>query len=127
MEDRHSYQFRGLSLITAPLRRGFNLKKMDEINPGYVAKVRQLIGGWLREFRKDKGLTQLEVANLLGVGEATVSKIEAGKWLSLEMLIKMSVRLDFFLFLVPKDSNDDLATVMRHRFEIMRNSGKTPN
>lgn len=104
-----------------------NFNYMDKINPEYVADIRKLIGGWLREFRKDKGLTQLEVARLLDIGEATVCKIEAGRWLSLEMLIKMSVRLDFFVCLVPKDSNDDLATMMRHRFEIMRESGKVPS
>jgi transcriptional regulator with XRE-family HTH domain len=100
---------------------------MEKINPEYITNVRRLVGEWLREFRKDKGLTQLEVAHLLGVGEATVSKIEAGKWLSLEMLVKMSVALDFFLFLVPKNSADDLATVMRARFEIMRNADKMPS
>ncbi len=94
------------------------------INPDYVAQVRCLIGGWIREFRKDKKLTQSQVAEMLGITEATVCKIELGKWLSLEMLIKVCVVLDCFLFLVPKDSADDLALIMQKRFEIMRAAGK---
>lgn len=97
---------------------------MENINPEYIAEVRQLIGDWIREFRKDKGLTQEQVGEMLGITEGTVCKIEAGKWLSLEMLIRLCVALDCFLFLVPKDSNDDLALVMRKRFEIMRAEGK---
>ena len=89
---------------------------MKQINPEYVAKVRQVIGGWLLDFRKEKGITQEQLAEQLGIGKATISKIESGKWLSIEMLIKLSVELDFFIFLVEKDSKDDLATAMRDRW-----------
>lgn len=99
---------------------------MEKINPEYIAQFRRLIGEWIREFRNDKGLKQRQVADMLGITEATVCKIEAGKWLSIEMLIKLCVALDFYLFLVPKNSNDDLALIMRKRFEIMVTSGKNP-
>jgi transcriptional regulator with XRE-family HTH domain len=89
---------------------------MKQINPEYVAQVRQVIGGWLLDFRKEKGITQEQLAEQLGIGKATISKIESGKWLSIEMLIKLSVELDFFIFLVEKDSKDDLATAMRNRW-----------
>jgi len=89
---------------------------MKQINPEYVAQVRQVIGGWLLDFRKEKGITQEQLAEQLGIGKATISKIESGKWLSIEMLIKLSVELDFFIFLVEKDSKDDLATAMRDRW-----------
>ena len=89
---------------------------MTPINPEYVAQVRQVIGGWLLDFRKEKGITQSELANQLGIKKATISKIESGKWLSIEMLIKLSIQLDFFIFLVEKDSKDDLATSMRDRW-----------
>lgn len=86
------------------------------INPEYVNNVRILIGSWIKKFRKQKNLTLKEVADLLEIKESTVSKIENGKWLSLEMLIKLSVKLDFYIFLCEKDSNDDLAVTMRNRF-----------
>lgn len=88
-----------------------------EINPEYISQVRQLIGQWVAEFRKQKGLTQAQLAKELGVSYPTVSKIEAGKWLSIEMLIRLSVHLDFYLFLLEKDSNDELAVMMRNRWK----------
>lgn len=97
------------------------------VSPDYVASVREIVGGWLREFRADRGITQADLAAILGITEGTVSKMEAGKWLSLEMLIKVSVALDFYIFLCPKDSNDDLASMMRHRHAIMREAGKEPS
>lgn len=87
------------------------------INPEYIEQVRQLIGQWVAEFRKQKGLTQAQLAKELGVSYPTVSKIEAGKWLSIEMLIRLSVHLDFYLFLLEKDSNDELAVMMRNRWK----------
>ena len=89
---------------------------MKQINPEYIAEIRKIIGSWLLDFRKEKGITQEQLAEQLGIGKATISKIESGKWLSIEMLIKLSVELDFFIFLVEKDSKDDLATAMRDRW-----------
>lgn len=88
----------------------------QKTNPEYVAQVRQVIGGWLLDFRKEKEITQEQLAEQLGIGKATISKIESGKWLSIEMLIKLSIHLDFFIFLVEKDSKDELATAMRDRW-----------
>ena len=88
----------------------------QKINPEYITQVRQLIGSWLLDFRKEKGITQEELANELGISKGTVSKIESGKWLSIEMLIKLSIELDFFIFLVEKESKDDLSTAMRDRW-----------
>lgn len=87
-----------------------------QINPEYIAHVRQIIGSWVAEFRKRKGMKQAELAKELGISFQTVSKIEAGKWMSLEMLIKLSVHLDFYLFLIEKNSDDELAKTMRDRF-----------
>lgn len=99
----------------------------ENINPDYVESIRKIIGEWMREFRTELNITQSELAEKLGITEGTVSKMEAGKWLSLEMLIKVSITLDFFIFLCPKNSNDDLATIMRHRHAIMRDADKEPS
>jgi transcriptional regulator with XRE-family HTH domain len=53
------------------------------------------IGEKIRYYRKQKGMTQLEVANLLGVTEFTVSKIENGKWISLSMILRLAEILGF--------------------------------
>lgn len=92
---------------------------MENLNltPEYVSQVRILIGSWVKEFRKSKSITQLQLATELGITEATVSKIEAGKWMSLEMLIKIGIKLNFYLFLFEiTNANDDLLGAMRNRW-----------
>ena len=88
----------------------------SDINSEYVGHVRRIIGSWIKDFRKQKKLTQIQLANLLGITEGTVCKIENGKWLSLEMLIKLSINLDFYIFLLEKNSDDDLVEIMRNRW-----------
>lgn len=64
-----------------------------------VAASRQQLGLQVKEFRKETGLTQLQLSQLLEVTEPTISKIEAGKWISLEILIKLGGVLGFFISL----------------------------
>jgi len=42
---------------------------------------KQVFGRWLRELRLQRGITQSELARLLGVGRSTVSEVESGKHL----------------------------------------------
>ena len=71
----------------------------------HVFNIRKQIGSRVKHFRLQKKLTQLELSEMLCVTEGTISKIEKGKWLSLEMLIKLSISLDFYIFLCEKDDN----------------------
>jgi UDP-N-acetylglucosamine 1-carboxyvinyltransferase len=53
------------------------------------------IGGLIRDARRHKGMTQSELAELLGTSQGAVTRIEAGKQnLSLEMLAKIGDALD---------------------------------
>lgn len=88
----------------------------QQINPEYVAEVRTIIGSWIKEMREEKKLSTQDLAIKLDVTISTINKIEQGKWLSLEMLIKLSVILEFYPFLIPKNSNDELAVTMRNRW-----------
>lgn len=88
----------------------------QDIDADYINKVKRLIGSWIKAFRKEKGITQRELGKRLGVSEATVSRIESGVLISLNILIKLSVLLDFYLFLLEKDSNDELAKMMQDRW-----------
>lgn len=90
-----------------------------DLNAEYVAEVRSIIGGWIREQRKKKGLTLKMCADILNISEPTMSKIENGKWMSLEILIKVCVKLDMFLFLLEKDNPNDLAETMRNMWGKM--------
>ncbi|HEX2705258.1 MAG TPA: UDP-N-acetylglucosamine 1-carboxyvinyltransferase [Candidatus Lustribacter sp.] len=53
------------------------------------------IGGLIRDARRHKGLTQHELAELLGTSQSAVARIEQGKQnLSLEMLARIGEKLD---------------------------------
>jgi UDP-N-acetylglucosamine 1-carboxyvinyltransferase len=53
------------------------------------------IGGLIRDARRHKGMTQAELAELLGTSQGAVTRIEAGRQnLSLEMLAKIGDALD---------------------------------
>ena len=93
-----------------------------KISPEYLLEVRSLIGSWLKEVREDKQLSQEQLAEIMGMSRSTIAKIEAGKWsFSIDMLTRFCVALDVFLFIVPKDANDELATTMRKRWSKYRN------
>lgn len=85
----------------------------NNITPEYIASVRRIIGGWLREFREEKKLTQQQVGGMIGVSKYSINKIESGAWISLEIIIKLSTCLDFYIFLCKKDSSDELDVTMR--------------
>lgn len=88
------------------------------INPEYAFEVRKLYGSWLKQMREEKGYTQDELAEKMGMTRTTISKIEDGKWnYGIDTLTLFAVHLDFFLFMLPKDSNDDLAASMRDRWK----------
>lgn len=63
--------------------------------PPFVTEQRELIGVRLTELRKQKKLTQEDMAIKLGVTKSSINKMEKGVWISLEMLIRMSEILHF--------------------------------
>lgn len=57
------------------------------IAPEQLKATRELVGNWLKEKRRTKGLSQAALADLMGIRFETVSKVEAGKWaISVDML-----------------------------------------
>ena len=91
--------------------------KAGNFNPEYFNEVRRLIGGWLRQFREEKGLTQQHLGEMMELDRATIAKIEKGKWaFSIDMLTRFCVALDVYLFICPKDSPGTLAEDMRNRW-----------
>lgn len=57
------------------------------ITPEQQQAARTHMGAWLKERREESGLSQSELARQLGIDQATVNKIEAGKWaISVNML-----------------------------------------
>jgi transcriptional regulator with XRE-family HTH domain len=50
------------------------------LTPEQAQSARAHMGAWLKERRIESGLSQSELARQLGIDQATVNKIEAGKW-----------------------------------------------
>jgi transcriptional regulator with XRE-family HTH domain len=66
------------------------------IEPEQISAARELLGSWLADLRKTKGYSQAEFAALLGVEQATVSKVEAGKWgITIDMLALFCLHLEY--------------------------------
>jgi transcriptional regulator with XRE-family HTH domain len=66
------------------------------IEPEQITAARELLGSWLADLRKGKGLSQTTLAGLMGVDAATVSKIEAGKWgITIDMLALFCLHLEY--------------------------------
>ena len=58
--------------------------------------ARAYIGLQLQEFRKAKQLSQKNLAELIGISDTTISKIEAGKWaITVDMLALFAQHLGF--------------------------------
>lgn len=88
------------------------------VNQEYLQEVRKIIGDWLRDMREQKGLTQDELADKMGIERSTIAKIENGKWnFGIDTVTMFAVHLDFYQFFIPKDSNDDLTMSMRDRWK----------
>lgn len=59
-----------------------------------MSKLSEQAGQLIRQTRKDKGLTQKQLGELLNIGESTVNKYESGKHnMTLETLERVSEAL----------------------------------
>jgi DNA-binding XRE family transcriptional regulator len=88
----------------------------SNLNPEYALEVRKILGNHFKEVRISKKLTQVQLAQKMGIESKTVSKIEKGVWnFSLDFLILFVHHLDLYLFLPEKSSEDDLVKLMIER------------
>lgn len=80
------------------------------IEPEQLEQARLAVGAWLREKRNGKGLSQSGLARLMGIDQATVNKVEAGKWaISVDMLALFCEHLEHPIDeLFKVDSNQEL-------------------
>jgi len=71
---------------------------MNEENHRYGVPLenRSEIGFEIKSIREQKGLSQEQLAQMMGVSRSTISKIENGKFsFSVDYLLKLSAPLDF--------------------------------
>lgn len=61
------------------------------------------VGQQIKLMREEKGLSQEELAQRMGISRTTISKIENGKFsFSIDYLLKLSLSLDFHVVLKSK-------------------------
>ena len=70
----------------------------------YVYSTEQ-IGEFVKEARRERGLTQDELAERLQVSHATVSKLETGKNTSTKTMISALLTLGYCAVVLPKGAN----------------------
>jgi len=52
----------------------------NDMDEAYLISERKRIGQLIKEKREAKGLTHHQLADLMGISYATISKVENGKW-----------------------------------------------
>jgi transcriptional regulator with XRE-family HTH domain len=55
------------------------LKRSDRLDDSIVEKARAIVASRIKEYRKRRGLTQIELAKISDVGRATIAALETGK------------------------------------------------
>ena len=91
----------------------------SNINPEYILETRKIYGSWIKLLREGKGWSQQELSDKIGISQSTITKIENGRWnFGIDTITVLAVHLDFFVFFLEKDSEDDLAKSMRERWKI---------
>lgn len=82
-----------------------------------ITKAREILGLFLKDARKERGFTQQQLADMVGVNHMTISKIESGKFnFGIDIFNKLSIALGFKLELIMNyNENHD------NRFDLIQN------
>jgi DNA-binding XRE family transcriptional regulator len=79
---------------------------MDDLQltkQAFIKANRLNIGMEIRKYRDRKGFSQDQLADLMGINRATISKIENGKFnISIDYLAKFAWHLDFDIKIIEK-------------------------
>jgi Helix-turn-helix. len=71
-----------------------------------VADFRISIGKQIKNLREVRKLTLKELGELIDIGEASMSKIENGKWISIPKMVELSKVLNFEIKIVPNEREE---------------------
>ena len=71
----------------------------------HIKVKREETGNKIREIREQRGLSQEQLAELMGINRSTLSKIETGKFaITIDYLYKLAWHLDFEVTIMDKFS-----------------------
>ena len=98
------------------------------MNELILQEARQLISGFLKNRRTELGMSQDKLAELSGMGIATIRRFESGKfWLNLKQYLILCHHLKCYPLLVESDSEHPLAKDMREAMQKVNSFKKTNN
>lgn len=96
------------------------------MNELVLQEARQLISGFLKNRRVELEMTQDTLAELSGMGIATIRRFESGKfWLNLKQYLILCHHLKCYPFLVESESEHPLAKDMREAMKKVNSFKKT--
>ena len=80
------------------------MENVQQTKEDFILNNRSIIGGEIRKYREKKGFSQEQLANLMDISRATISKIENGKFaFSVDYLAKFAWHLDFKINVLETD------------------------
>lgn len=92
--------------------------KANNMNDKLLEEARELISLRFAERRKELGITQEKVAELSGLGVATIKRFESAKfWIGLKQLLILCHVYECYFFVEDKEGDTKLATQMRERWK----------
>lgn len=84
-----------------------------------LAEARELISDYLKNRRQELGMTQQELADLSGMGIATIKRFESGKfWFNMKQYLLICHYLKCFPSLETIDSENQFAQKMRQKWKL---------
>lgn len=86
------------------------------MNEKIIKEAREILGLFLKNARKERNISQVQLAEMIGVNHMTISKIESGKFnFGIDIFNKLSIALGFKLELILKDDINE-----KGRFDLMK-------
>ena len=86
------------------------------MNEKIIKEAREILGLFLKNARKERNISQVQLAEMIGVNHMTISKIESGKFnFGIDIFNKLSIALGFKLELILKDDVNE-----KGRFDLIK-------
>ncbi len=85
------------------------------INENVLNEARTIIASFLANRRKELGLTQIELAKSTGMGEATIKRVESGKfWINLKQYLILCQALNCYPFIAGKEKDEEWVKLIQN-------------
>lgn len=98
------------------------------MNENVLLEARALISDFLKDRRVELGMSQDKLAELSGMGIATIRRFESGKfWLNMKQYLLLCHHLNCYPFLATKEGDNPMAINMRdamNKVNDFRNSSE---